>query len=171
MTGNPESAGINRHVVGDAMTRPINCPSCGQLQQPAETCANDECKADIHAVKSPLHGLRFHDLRHHAITELVESHASERTIMAVAGHISPKLLEHYSHIRMDAKRKAFEALSGRGSAEGYVTNGGTKSESDAIPETQLTEKNGGNDETRTRDRGCQAGYHADRGGGRDSVVR
>ena len=35
-------------------------------------------------------GLRFHDLRHHAITELAESQASERTIMAIAGHISPR---------------------------------------------------------------------------------
>jgi hypothetical protein len=40
-------------------------------------------------------------LRHHTITELAESQASERTIMAIAGHISPRMLEHYSHIRMD----------------------------------------------------------------------
>ena len=34
-----------------------------------------------------LEHLRFHDLRHHAITELAESHASEQTIMALAGRI------------------------------------------------------------------------------------
>jgi len=65
--------------------------------------------------------LRFHDLRHHAITELAESNASERTIMSVAGHVSRQMLEHYSHIRLDAKRQAVEALSQGGKGEGHVT--------------------------------------------------
>jgi len=134
-----------------SLTRAIECPSCGLLQQPAETCANNECKAHIHTLKSPLHGLRFHDLRHHAVTELAESHASERTIMAIAGHISTRMLEHYSHIRMDAKRKALEALSGNGSAGGYGTNSDTKSQPEQVPEPQVLENNGGDDETRTRD--------------------
>ncbi len=37
-------------------------------------------------------GLRLHDLRHHAITELAESQASDSTVMAIAGHVSPKML-------------------------------------------------------------------------------
>ena len=134
-----------------SLTRAINCPNCGLLQQPAETCTNGECKANLNKVKSPLHSLRFHDLRHHAITELAESQASERTIMAIAGHISPRMLEHYSHIRMDAKRKAVEALSGRGSTGGYGTNHATNSEFHEGPFPETIEKNGGDDETRTRD--------------------
>jgi integrase len=86
-----------------SLTRAIDCPACGVLQRPAEVCTNNRCKADISKVKSALYGLRFHDLRHHAITELAESQASERTVMAIAGHVSPRMLEHYSHIRMDAK--------------------------------------------------------------------
>jgi integrase len=66
--------------------------------------------------------LRFHDLRHHAITELAESQASEQTIMAVAGHVSRQMLEHYSHVRLDAKRRAVEALSQRGKTSSHVTN-------------------------------------------------
>ena len=58
-----------------------------------------------------LRGLRFHDLRHTAITKLAESLASEQTIMAIAGHVSRRMLEHYSHIRMEAKRTAVEAIS------------------------------------------------------------
>ena len=58
-----------------------------------------------------LPGLRFHDLRHTAITKLAESLASEQTIMAIAGHVSRRMLEHYSHIRMEAKRTAVEAIS------------------------------------------------------------
>ncbi len=57
--------------------------------------------------------LRFHDLRHHAITELAESQASDQTIMAIAGHVSPKMLAHYSHVRIEAKRRALDALAGK----------------------------------------------------------
>ena len=60
-----------------------------------------------------LPGLRFHDLRHHAITELAESNASDQTTMAIAGHVSPKMLAHYSHVRLEAKRRALDALSNR----------------------------------------------------------
>jgi len=55
--------------------------------------------------------LRPHDLRHHAITKLAESsEASEQTIMSIAGHVSREMLEHYSHIRQEAKRRAVETL-------------------------------------------------------------
>src|SRR5205085_7333055 len=70
---------------------------------------------------------RFHDLRHHAITELAESCASEHTIVAIAGHVSRRMLERYSHIRLEAKRNALHALS-RPKKEGYGTNGGTKTD-------------------------------------------
>jgi hypothetical protein len=30
--------------------------------------------------------------------------------MAVAGHLDPRMMEHYSHVRMAAKRKAVELL-------------------------------------------------------------
>jgi integrase len=92
-------------------TRTIECPKCGQRQHPAETCANPECKADISGLKNPLAGLRFHDLRHTCITKLAEGLASEQTIMAIAGHVSRKMLEHYSHIRMEAKRAALDAIA------------------------------------------------------------
>ena len=60
--------------------------------------------------EADLHGFRFHDLRHHAITELSESQAPDAVIMAIAGHVDRKMLEHYSHVRMEAKRRALEAL-------------------------------------------------------------
>jgi integrase len=55
--------------------------------------------------------IRFHDLRHCCIAKLSESQASEQTIMAIAGHLSRKMLEHYSHIRMQAKRTALDAIA------------------------------------------------------------
>jgi integrase len=93
------------------VTRAVECPKCGRLQRPADSCLNPECAADMHGIKSPLAGLRFHDLRHTAITKLAESQASDQTIMAIAGHVSQQMLEHYSHIRMAAKRAALEAIS------------------------------------------------------------
>ena len=53
-------------------------------------------------LKARLKGLRFHDLRHQAFTELCEMGLSDMTIMGIAGHVSTDMLEHYSHIRLDA---------------------------------------------------------------------
>ena len=50
-------------------------------------------------------------MRHTAITKLGETLTSDQTIMAIAGHVSRRMLEHYSHIRIEAKRKALEAIS------------------------------------------------------------
>jgi integrase len=58
----------------------------------------------------PFLGLRFHDLRHQAITELGETGASDATLMALAGHLSREMMEHYSHDRMAAKRSALAKL-------------------------------------------------------------
>jgi integrase len=55
--------------------------------------------------------IRFHDLRHTCITKLAESQASEQTIMSIAGHLSRRMVEHYSHIRMAAKRTALDAIA------------------------------------------------------------
>jgi integrase-like protein len=102
--------------------------------------------------------LRFHDLRHHAITELVESEASDQTIMAIAGHVSPKMLAHYSHIRLEAKRKALNALSKKPNATftdalepGYVTHHATNGELSGLSEAEEIEKNGRHVGTRTPD--------------------
>ncbi|HEY6343628.1 MAG TPA: site-specific integrase [Bryobacteraceae bacterium] len=54
---------------------------------------------------------RWHDSRHTFITDLAESgQASDETIRDIAGHVSKQMLKHYSHIRMEAKRRALDAL-------------------------------------------------------------
>jgi integrase len=70
------------------------------------------CKSDVKNTPAPppLKGFRFHDCRHAAITELAESQTSDQTIMSIAGHVSRQMLEHYSHIRMAAKRSALKGL-------------------------------------------------------------
>jgi integrase len=54
--------------------------------------------------------LCFHDLRHHAITELAESQASDATIMAIAGHLSSQMLEHYSTFVSNSSARQWTAL-------------------------------------------------------------
>ena len=54
---------------------------------------------------------RWHDNRHTFITDLAESgEASDETIRDIAGHVSKSMLKHYSHIRMEAKRRAVNSL-------------------------------------------------------------
>ena len=57
-----------------------------------------------------LPGLRFHDLRHTVITELAEMGVADHVLESISGHLSRRMLEHYSHIRIDAKRQALDAL-------------------------------------------------------------
>ena len=132
-----------------SFTRAVSCPACGKLQNPSKQCCNKECGADIEKIKSSIGELRFHDLRHHAITELAESQTSDRTIMSIAGHVSQRMLAHYSHVRIEAKRKALDGLAGAKSL-GYATKSVTKPTEGAILNSQVLEKNGGDDGTRTR---------------------
>lgn len=58
-----------------------------------------------------LHGLRMYDLRHHAITSLLEDpNVSMETAEAIAGHIPGEMKKRYSHIHMKAKQQAVMAL-------------------------------------------------------------
>ena len=53
---------------------------------------------------------RLHDLRHYFLTNLAETQTSDSTILSIAGHLSRKMLERYSHIRAKAKRLAVTAM-------------------------------------------------------------
>jgi integrase len=123
------------------LTRVVSCPTCKRLQNPADECSDDTCRTPIKGIFSPLAGLRFHDLRHHAITELAESQTSDSTVMAIAGHVSQKMLQHYSHVRLQAKRTALDSLSmkthdGSGPERervGYDTNSDTRVSLSSMP--------------------------------------
>ncbi|MCA2968013.1 MAG: site-specific integrase [Acidobacteriaceae bacterium] len=60
--------------------------------------------------EKPFRGLRFHDLRHCSVTMLAEAGVSDATLMSISGHLSRKMLEHYSHVRIQAKRDAVTHL-------------------------------------------------------------
>jgi integrase len=67
--------------------------------------------------------LRVYDLRHSAITKMLENpRISEEVIEDLAGHsISSKMKKRYSHIRMDAKRKAVQAIGDDGVSRTLIT--------------------------------------------------
>ena len=77
--------------------------------------------------KASLTGLGFRDLRHHAITELLANpNVSVQTTKSIAGHVSQRMIDRYAHIRLEAKRSALEALSGRGNGTINDTKSGLK---------------------------------------------
>jgi integrase len=133
------------------LTRAIDCPKCGLSQNPGRICLNRDCKVDIQKVKSSTAGLRFHDLRHHAVTELAESAASDQVIMSIAGHVSQKLLAHYSHVRLEAKRHALDALNRKVASGAYVTNHVTNGSIQETTNPQVIENYGRPVRARTAD--------------------
>ena len=51
--------------------------------------------------------------RHILVTELAESGAGDEVIMSIAGHVSRAMLSRYSHVRMEAKRRALNEIAAR----------------------------------------------------------
>jgi hypothetical protein len=47
------------------------------------------------------------------VTELAESGAGDEVIMSIAGHVSRAMLSRYSHVRMEAKRRALDEIAER----------------------------------------------------------
>ena len=68
-------------------------------------------------IEAGMKGLRFHDLRHHAITQLAEKGVADQTLMSISGHVSRQMLDHYSHVRVQAKREAVNAIDSAASSE------------------------------------------------------
>jgi integrase len=57
---------------------------------------------------------RWHDLRHSAASRIAAGGATDQTLQALLGWMSPKMIERYSHVRAEAKRRAvavFDAVS------------------------------------------------------------
>lgn len=64
-----------------------------------------------------LQDLRFHDGRHTAITILAEKGIPDWVIQAQVGHVGPKMMKTYSHIRRQALNEAAAALEPKHNGE------------------------------------------------------
>jgi hypothetical protein len=81
---------------------------------------------------------RWHDLRHTFISRLAENpNVSEQTITALAGHVSKRMLERYSHIRTQAKRDAVAALDATG---GWAQNWAQSPKTDDFADRETADK-------------------------------
>jgi hypothetical protein len=78
-------------------------------------------------------GLRFRNLRHHVITELVESQASDSTIMALAEHLSRKMLELTAMCVRKPNREAVNVLSEKVPQTGTIRVYGTNNSTNVDP--------------------------------------
>jgi integrase len=63
---------------------------------------------------------RLHDCRHTFVSRLGEARVSEATLVALAGWMSRKMLERYSHSRMQSKRDAVKLLGEAGTLSGSL---------------------------------------------------
>ena len=112
----------------------------GSLRKEAAKGDKDKGKEEMPRLAK----LRYYDLRHQCITEMLEAGVPEGVIREVAGHVDPAMTKHYSHPRLAARRAAVKALSTvkaltqattqtAAPEGGYVTNHVTNALPEAIP--------------------------------------
>ena len=94
-----------------SLTTAVRCPKCQKLQSPADKCINEECDGVMKGLKSPTEGLNFHSLRHTFISHMVELGVPIGVIQTFLGHMSARMVRHYTHISSGAARKAVELLN------------------------------------------------------------
>ena len=85
--------------------------------------------------------LRFYDLRHQAITEMLEAGVPEGVIREIAGHVDPAMTMHYSHPRLAARRAAVETLV-RAQAPPALESHVTKCLTDGVGNSEVLESIG-----------------------------
>jgi len=94
--------------------------------------------------------------RHSFVTRLAERpEVSEQTIRSLAGHVSNQMLQHYSHIRSQAKQAGIRALEEQPIQANLPEHGQRNEQSgeqaDDAAEANLLKSNGGPAWIRTRD--------------------
>ena len=52
-------------------------------------------------IDNEITGLRFHDLRHEAVSRLVEAGLGDQEVAAISGHKSMQMLQRYTHLRAE----------------------------------------------------------------------
>ena len=57
--------------------------------------------------------LRFHDLRHEAVSRLVEGGLSDQEVSAISGHKSMQMLKRYTHLRAEDLVSKLDKLESR----------------------------------------------------------
>jgi hypothetical protein len=79
--------------------------------------------------------------RHTLVTELSESGAGDEVIMSIAGHVSRAMLSRYSHVRMEAKRRALDEIATRQNAadEKRKDDAERREQAAVVPQTEMVQ--------------------------------
>lgn len=102
------------------------CQRGAQLRDRAPDGIQEGCAAPWRVCLLP-RPRRLRERQLGSLGKLVESaDASEQTVMSIAGHVSREMLAHYSHVRLEARRKAVAALD-----NGIITSQLAKWKADA----------------------------------------
>ncbi|HET9265091.1 MAG TPA: tyrosine-type recombinase/integrase [Vicinamibacterales bacterium] len=81
------------------------------MREPAPQARSDTAGEQVdtawHALRDAagLPGLRFYDLRHTVVTRLLEAGEPDHVVESITGHLSRRMLEHFSHIRLNGKKR------------------------------------------------------------------
>jgi hypothetical protein len=106
-------------------------------------------RCDVDLVKRLVHVRRSKNETSHRVIPLnasaIEAAArmfervADHVLESISGHLSRRMLEHYSHIRIDAKRQALDALDAarRAPAENGDGNGADKGNGEAPKEDDI----------------------------------
>lgn len=76
--------------------------------------------------------LRPHDLRHHAITRMLENGVDGELVNAISGHVSQRMREFYSHQRIRVRHKAAQAIEPNYDVRKLVSKGQRRAKLDRV---------------------------------------
>jgi len=97
-------------------TRPANCPLVffGQLQADGR-CQSYRFQDAWGRLRTELglEDFRFHDLRHEAISRLVEAGLGDLEVAAISGHKAMQMLKRYTHLRAEQLVKKLDRIDPR----------------------------------------------------------
>jgi Phage integrase family len=78
--------------------------------------------------------LRPHDLRHHAITRMLEKGVDGELVNAISGHVSKRMREFYSHQRIRVRYEAAQAIEPDYDVRKLVADGRRRSKQERLKE-------------------------------------
>jgi hypothetical protein len=76
--------------------------------------------------------LRPHDLRHHAITRMLENGVDGDLVNAISGHVSKRMREFYSHQRIRVRYEAAQAIEPDYDVRKLVADGRRRSKQERL---------------------------------------
>ncbi len=71
-----------------------------------------------------IRGFRFHDLRHEAVSRLVEAGLGDQEVFAISGHKSMQMLKRYTHLRAEDLVERLDQVTNRSRSSVRADNQG-----------------------------------------------